>query len=138
MCVHSDGSRFLPRTPLGPAGVGSLPDMDPGLIGRLAAVGVDPAAIGDPAEAWRRLAAAYGPRATLIDRYALEAAARGVAVGDLPAAARRRMALEVLKSRDPNLELAGSGRGDPVEVVPYDPAWAAAFARWREQLAAAL
>jgi len=112
--------------------------MDPGWLGRLAGAGVDPAAIGDPAEAWRRLAAVFGLRATLIDRYALEAAARGVAVDDLPAADRRRMALEVLKSRDPQLKLAGSGRGDPIEVVPYDPAWAAVYARWRERLAAAL
>jgi len=99
---------------------------------------VDPEAIGDPALAWRRLSGVFGPRATLLDRYALEAAARGVAVEDLPAADRRQMALEVLQARDPRLELAGSGRGDPVEVVPYDPGWAATFARWRDRLAAAL
>lgn len=99
---------------------------------------MDPDDIGDPAEAWRRLAAAFGPRASLLDRYALEAEARGLAVDDLPAPDRRRMAIEVLGSRDPQLELTGSPRGDPVEVVPYDPAWAATFARWRERLATAL
>lgn len=99
---------------------------------------MEPAAVGDPAEAWRRLAAVFGLRATLIDRYALEAAARGVAVDDLPVADRRRMAMEVLKARDPLLELTGGASGDQVEVVPYDPGWAVTFARWHERLAAAL
>ena len=112
--------------------------MDPDLEARLTAAGLDPTDFGDPREAWLRLSAVFGPRATLLDRYALEAAARGVQIEGLPAADRRRMALEVLQSRDPGLELAGSGRGDPIEVVPYDPAWRDAFARWRERLAAAL
>jgi GrpB-like predicted nucleotidyltransferase (UPF0157 family) len=105
---------------------------------RLVEAGVDPAAIGDPAEAWRRLAAVFGARATLLDRYALEAEARGLAVEDLPPADRGRMTREVLQARDPQLKLIGPGRGDPVEVVPYDPAWAGIFARWRERLAATL
>jgi GrpB-like predicted nucleotidyltransferase (UPF0157 family) len=112
--------------------------MDDDLGRRLAKAGVDPASVGDPAEAWRRLAVVFGTRATLLDRYALEARARGVAVADLSAVDRRRMAIEVLRSRDPQLKLTGLPRGDRVEVVPYDPAWAAAFARWRERLAAAL
>jgi GrpB-like predicted nucleotidyltransferase (UPF0157 family) len=112
--------------------------MDPDLRRRLTEAGVDPEDPGDPVDAWRRLSAVFGPRATLIDRYALQAAFRGVEVEDLPASERRRLALEVLQFRDPRLELTGSPRGDPVEVVPYDPAWVGAFARWRERLAAAL
>jgi GrpB-like predicted nucleotidyltransferase (UPF0157 family) len=112
--------------------------MDPGLSKRLASAGVDPEAVGDPAEAWRRLAAVFGLRATLIDRYALEAAARGVAVEDLGAVDRQRVTREVLKARDPQFAVIGPSSGDPVEVVPYDPAWAATFARWRDRLAAAL
>jgi len=112
--------------------------MDPELRRRLAHAGVDPDHMGDPAEAWRRLSAVFGLRATLLDRYALEAEARGLGVEDLPAADRARMTREVLQSRDPQLKLIGPGRGDPVEVVPYDPAWAATFARWRDRLAGAL
>jgi len=112
--------------------------MDPELRRRLAQAGVDPDDIGDPAEAWRRLAVTFGLRATLLDRYALEAEARGLAVEDLPPADRGRMTREVLAARDPQLKLIGPGRGDPVEVVPYDPAWVATFARWRERLAGAL
>lgn len=112
--------------------------MDAQLRERLVAAGVDPDHPGDPVAAWRALAATFGLRATLIDRYALEAAARGIAVDELPPADRRRMAVEVLRHRDPALQLVGPGRGDPVEVVPYDPAWAAAFSAWRERLAGAL
>ena len=112
--------------------------MDPELRERLAEAGVDPDAFGDPAEAWQRLAAAFGPRATLVDRYALEAASRRLPVEALPADERGRLALEVLTARDPSTQLLGDSGGDPVEVVPYDPAWAAAFGRWRDRLAAAL
>ena len=133
-----------PKTGRGAAGPrprgGPIPCglMDPNLAARLAAAGVDPAAPGDPKGAWRRLFAAFGPRATLIDRYALEAASRGVAVEELPAEVRREMAREVFTTRDPQFELHGDSGGDPVEVVPYDPAWPAAFDAWRERLAAAL
>ena len=41
-------------------------------------VGVDPSDITDPEDAWRRLHDVFGLRATLIDRYELEAHARGV------------------------------------------------------------
>lgn len=112
--------------------------MDRDLGARLRSAGVDPAAPGDPAAAWLRLFAAFGERATLIDRYALEAASRGVAVEELSAADRGRMAREVLAARYPGFQLHGSPRGDPIEVVPYDPEWPARFRRWRERLAVAL
>jgi GrpB-like predicted nucleotidyltransferase (UPF0157 family) len=104
-------------------------------------VGVDPADFGDPGAAWRRLHDRYATRATLLDRYALEAASRGVTVDELDPELRTRLALEVIAAHAPGFELvAGSDRTerDPVEVVPYDPAWAKRFAAWRERLRAAL
>lgn len=112
--------------------------MNPDLAARLTSAGVDPADPGDPAAAWRRLLTAFGPRATLVDRYALEAHARGLAVVDLPPRDREEMWREVLAARLPGLELRDEPGGDPVEVVPYDPAWPDAFAVWRDRLAAAL
>lgn len=115
--------------------------MDPDLRERLHEVGVDPDRLGDPAEAWRRLHARWGKRATLLDRYALEAAARGSHVDDLDAELRARVTLDVLEVHDPTFELiAGSDRlaADPIEVVPYDPAWPSRFAAWRARLATEL
>jgi GrpB-like predicted nucleotidyltransferase (UPF0157 family) len=112
--------------------------VDPDLEARLTAAGIDPSAPGDPAAAWRRLFAAVGLRATLVDRYALEAEARGLGVADLPCHDREEMWREVMALRYPGMELHGDHGGDPVEVVPYDPAWPDAFAAWRDRLAAAL
>lgn len=115
--------------------------MDPHLSDRLRAVGIDPYAIDDPAAAWRRLHDAHGTRATLLDRYALEATARGVTVGGLDPRLRAALAQEVLAMHAPGFELvAGSDRSgpDPVEVVPYDPAWPSRFAAWRDRLARVL
>ena len=112
--------------------------VNPDLAARLTAAGVDPAEPGDPAAAWRRLLTAFGLRATLVDRYALEAHARGLAVADLPPRDREEMWREVMALRYPGMELHGDPGGDPVEVVPYDPAWPDAFAAWRDRLAAAL
>src|SRR5437870_4522893 len=52
--------------------------LDPDLGRRLRECGIDPDRLADPAEAWRSLHERFGRRATLIDRYALEAACRGV------------------------------------------------------------
>ncbi len=115
--------------------------LDPDLIRRLDAVGLDPAHPGDPAEAWRRLHERFGARATLLDRYALEAAHRGVRPEELDADDRRRLTLEVLTTRTPGREVVrGSERAvsDPIEVLPYDERWPARFAEWRERLRQAL
>jgi GrpB-like predicted nucleotidyltransferase (UPF0157 family)/nitrite reductase/ring-hydroxylating ferredoxin subunit len=115
--------------------------VDANLAERLRAAGVDPAAPGDPGEAWRRLNDRFGLRTTLLDRYALEAAARGVAEEDLDLDLRERLAIEVLEARDPRFEfIPSSGRAvhDPVEVVDYDPAWPARFDTWRERLSGEL
>lgn len=105
---------------------------------RLRSVGVSLDSVGDPADAWRRLHEAEGWRATLLDRYALEAAVRGISADELDDDLRLRLAREVLSARDPEFEiLGGSDRvvADPVEVVPYDPAWPSRFESWRARLA---
>ena len=110
--------------------------VDEALSRRLRAAGVDLA--GDPAAAWRGLFDAEGLRATLIDRYEIEAAARGIPVSALPEGDRRRLAGEVLSTRYPGIELHGSSGGDPVEAVAFDEAWEASFGSWRSRLAGAL
>jgi GrpB-like predicted nucleotidyltransferase (UPF0157 family) len=111
---------------------------DPLLAGRLRGIGLDPQRIDDPADAWRRLHERFGARVTLPDRYALEAAAMGVAPKDLSADIRERLAAEVLTVQFPGFEVVpGSTRSvrDPIEVVPYDPAWIDRFAAYRRRLA---
>ena len=115
--------------------------LSPDLVQRLAEVGLGPGAIDDPAAAWTRLHARFGTRATLIDRYELEAAARGIRPEDLPPEERQRLALDVLRARSPELEfMPTSGRAamDPIEVVPYDARWPVTFREWRDRLANAL
>jgi GrpB-like predicted nucleotidyltransferase (UPF0157 family) len=115
--------------------------MDEVLAVRLREVGLDPANFGDPSSAWSRLHDRFGVRATLLDRYALEAVSRGVTVEELDAKLRDRLAREVLATHLPGFEVVrGSDRlqRDPVEVVAYDAAWPARFAAWRDRLAGAL
>jgi GrpB-like predicted nucleotidyltransferase (UPF0157 family) len=115
--------------------------LDPQLARRLSEAGIDPADFGDPGDAWRRLHAHLGRRITLIDRYALEAARRGVSPEQLDADERARLTREVLAVQYPGLEFtASSGRpvADPIDVVPYHESWATSFADWRERLRGAL
>jgi GrpB-like predicted nucleotidyltransferase (UPF0157 family) len=115
--------------------------LDPQLARRLAEVGLDPADFGEPGQAWRRLHARFGRRATLVDRYALEAARRGVRPEQLDRDERARLTREVLSVQYPELEFTpSSGRpvADPIEVVAYREAWAASFGEWRKRLRAAL
>jgi hypothetical protein len=116
---------------------------DPDLRARLEEVGLDPDAPGEAGEAWRRLHARFGRRVTLLERYALEAAAHGVTPEALEPSLRDRLALEVLRATYDGFEVVrGEGRSrhrrDPIEVVRYDPSWPARFARWRARLAEAL
>jgi GrpB-like predicted nucleotidyltransferase (UPF0157 family) len=116
-------------------------ELDPLLAERLRTVGLDPAAFGEPWDAWRRLRERFGPRATLIDRYALEAAQRGLRPEQLTAELRARLAAEVLRIQFPALEFApGSARSvrDAIEVVAHDERWPPRFEQWRRQLADAL
>lgn len=111
--------------------------LDPLLARRLADVGLDPGDFGEPGQAWRRLHSRFGRRVTLIDRYALEAARRGVRPEQLDADDRARLTREVLSVQYPGLEFAAaSGRpvADPIEVVAYRDEWAASFTAWRKRL----
>jgi GrpB-like predicted nucleotidyltransferase (UPF0157 family) len=116
--------------------------IDPALAKRLRAAGVDPDAPGDPAAAFRLLRERFGRRgATLVDRYALEAAARGVAPEALELDVRDRLTHEVLREEYPGLEWASAFAGfsrDPIEVVEADPAWPARFDEWRDRIRGAL
>ncbi len=80
--------------------------IDPDLRVRLAEIGLAADDVGDPAEAWRHLRERFGSRATLIDRYALEAAHRGLQVEQLPADVRAQLGAEVLRVQFPGLEFA--------------------------------
>jgi GrpB-like predicted nucleotidyltransferase (UPF0157 family) len=104
-------------------------------------VGVDPRGTGDPWAAWLRLHERFGTRATLLDLYALVAASRRIAPEELPHDERMRLARDVLTARSPGLEFVEGSRRpstDPIEVVPYDPAWPDRFAEWRRKLVEAL
>lgn len=105
---------------------------------RLARVGVVPGT--EPIDAWRRLHEVEGPRATVIDLYALVARERGLDAHELPLAERVSLARSVMPEVWPDWSVTrGSERtGDVIEVVEYDHAWPARFARWRQRLSAAL
>jgi GrpB-like predicted nucleotidyltransferase (UPF0157 family) len=104
---------------------------------RLAALGIDEA---DPFRAWLRLREAEGRRATVIDLYELVAGARGLQAQELPPGERAELAHRALGVAWPGFETTeGSVReGEPIEVVPYDPAWPARFAAWRGRIEGAL
>jgi GrpB-like predicted nucleotidyltransferase (UPF0157 family) len=97
----------------------------------LAEAGIDPDDFGDPGEAWRLLHERFDRRITLVDRYELERR-------ELDREERAALAREVLAVQYPGAEFAGRPGGDPVEVVPYDPAWPGAFEQWRRRLGEAL
>jgi GrpB-like predicted nucleotidyltransferase (UPF0157 family) len=117
-----------------------MTDLDSVLADRLRSVGLAPADFGDPADAWRNLHQRFGRRITLIDRYALEAAHRGIHSDQLDADTRGRLQAETLRAQFPGMEFtSGSERADgAIEVVAYDDRWPVRFAEWRARLALAL
>lgn len=117
-----------------------MTEVDPALADRLQQVGLDPAAFGDPGDAWQRLHERFGRRITLIDRYALEAAHHGIQPHQLDAETRARLQAETLRAQFPDMEFtSGSERtGETIEVAAYDEQWPARFAEWRARLAAEL
>jgi len=110
--------------------------ISPDLADRLRRAGVDPSNISDPGAAWQQLHDEIGGRATVIDRYELEAHHRGIAVDEIPADERRAIAMRVMRARTPGMELVGESGGDPVEVVAYDDSWPERFQAWKERLEA--
>jgi GrpB-like predicted nucleotidyltransferase (UPF0157 family) len=129
------------RAQTGKMGAVAAMPLDPSLADRLEQVGLDPADFGDPQQAWQLLHDRFGPRATLIDRYALEAARRGVRPEDLDGDQRARLTREVLSVQYPGIEFtaaSGPTLADAIDVVPYCDQWADTFAVWRRRLSEAL
>jgi GrpB-like predicted nucleotidyltransferase (UPF0157 family) len=93
-----------------------------------------------PWEAWLRLRATEGNRATVIDLYELVAAPQGLAAHELPAATRYRLARQAMAQTWPGFAVTdGSERPvEPLVVVDYDPAWPRTYERWRQPAAGAL
>jgi GrpB-like predicted nucleotidyltransferase (UPF0157 family) len=112
-------------------GAGALAD-------RLAAAGVTDWA--DPMEAWLRLRAVEGNRATIIDLYELAAAPQGLAAHELPITVRLSLARQAVPQIWPGFNITdGSDRpAVPLVVTDYDPAWPQTYTRWRHQIDAAL
>lgn len=113
----------------------------PDLIARLRDAGVEWAAPFDPAAAWDRLFDRLGRRATLADRWALEAAARGVSAESLDAATKHRLMLEIVPRVYPGFEWTSGEKQasrERIDIVAYDATWPARFASMRERLAVAL
>lgn len=109
------------------------------LAEQLRGLGVDPGEIRDPQGAWVALFGAIGQRATLIERYEIEAASRGIGVSDLSDEDRLAMRRQVLPVLFPGWEeRGGSQQIDPVIVVPYDASWPEVFAGWKALLLNAL
>jgi GrpB-like predicted nucleotidyltransferase (UPF0157 family) len=108
------------------------------LADRLAAAGVTDRA--DAMEAWLRLRAAEGNRATVIDLYELAAAPRGLTAHELPVTDRLRLARQAVPHMWPGFSITdGSERpAVPLVVIDYDPAWPQTYARWRHRVGAAL
>jgi GrpB-like predicted nucleotidyltransferase (UPF0157 family) len=108
-------------------------------------VGLDPRSIfaagRGPWDVWLLLRDRWGPKATLVDLYELEAVSRGIKPEALSPADRSRLAAAARPVCYPRREpvLPGSDRrDDPHEISDYDPAWLVTFADWRPRLAAAL
>lgn len=91
-------------------------------------------------EAWLRLRAAEGNRATVIDLYELVAAPRGLAAHELPVTERLSLARQAVPHMWPGFSITdGSERpAVPLVVIDYDPAWPQTYARWRQRVGAAL
>lgn len=107
------------------------------LAGRLAAAGAQ--GVADPVEAWRRLRAAEGPRATIVDLYGIVAAPRGLAAHELPLAERLRLAQAAVPEMWPGFTTTpGTQRSDPLVVADYNPQWPAVYRRWRARIRPAL
>jgi GrpB-like predicted nucleotidyltransferase (UPF0157 family) len=91
-------------------------------------------------DAWLRLRATEGNRATIIDLYELVAAPRGLTAHELPMTERHSLARQAVPHMWPGFSISdGSERpAVPLVVVDYDPGWPQRYARWRQRVEAAL
>ena len=95
----------------------------------------------DPFERWRLRREAEGAKVTLIDLYRLVAQPRGLQPQELPFAERASLRDRALPVMWPGYQMPpGSERAehDPVEIVPYDPAWPSRFQIWWARIDAVL
>ena len=82
-----------------------------------------------------------GESVTIVDLYELVARRRGVRAEDLAVEERAALSNQALRFVEPSFEiLDDTGRADsePIELVPYDPAWPARFEDWKQRLLTAL
>jgi len=91
---------------------------------------------------WHERVRSGDTTATVVNLYDMVARSRGLLGHQLPVEERTRLsarALEVLYASVNFQVVPDSGRGiEPMELVPYDPAWPARFEEWRARLAPAL
>jgi GrpB-like predicted nucleotidyltransferase (UPF0157 family) len=95
----------------------------------------------DPFEVWRGRFEKRGVSVTLIDLYRLVADARGLALHELPLDERMRLrqrAIPIMWPGYQNPQGTDRAERDPIEIVPYDPAWPIRFESWRDRLAKVL
>lgn len=95
----------------------------------------------DPFQIWRRRRQSEGDTVTVIDLYRLVAQRKGLQPHELPLVERVALRDRALPVMWPGYQVPpGSDRAerDPVEVVPYDPAWPGRFHSWRARLATSL
>jgi GrpB-like predicted nucleotidyltransferase (UPF0157 family) len=110
----------------------------PSLDERLIVAGVEPGT--DPLTQWHRLHAVEGPRATVIDLYALVAGPRGLAPHELSLSERTALARSVMPLVWPGWAITADSErgGDVIEVVEYDAEWPLRYESWRQPIHAAL
>jgi GrpB-like predicted nucleotidyltransferase (UPF0157 family) len=96
--------------------------------------------VSDLFDEWRRLREERGDSVTVIDLYEMAARPRGLTAEQLPLEEREALGARALHVIHPGFALApDSGRGlEPIELIPYDPAWPSRFTAWQERLLEAM
>lgn len=95
----------------------------------------------EPFEVWRRRLETEPDSVTLIDLYRAVARSKGLAAHELSREERTELSQKALPLMWPGYQVPpGTDRAeaDPIEIVPYDPAWPGQFETWRKRLATAL
>lgn len=90
-------------------------------------------------EAWAARRRSGDATATVINLYELVARPRGLQAHQLPLEERAGLSERAFPVLDPTFQLTpNSGRGDTIELVPYDTQWPARYESWRARLRAVL